>query len=155
MSDMSLSLRRVLLLLACTLPACAQQPKIPDTPAGKVFSPFLEAFNSADRARLETYVKTCAPNEDAADLLNFEDQTGGFNLLKIEHSAPDSISFRVRSRADNMEAFGIFKLSSTTPPKLQTWIIRVIRPGALLDDIVLDNAARQRTIDAIKAQLTA
>jgi len=89
----------------CAASAVAQTP-IPDSPAGTTLQAFLEAFNGADRAKAETYLKTYDSTWTVDDFLSFRNQTGGFTLLSIERSAPESISFRVKGRADNMEAFG-------------------------------------------------
>ena len=39
-------------------------PQIPDTPAGHTLSLWLEVFNSGDRARLETFMRTYSPTRD-------------------------------------------------------------------------------------------
>lgn len=132
----------------------AQSVTIPVTPDGKVLTAFLEAFNSGDKSRLEAYVKTFAPEDTVDDLARFSGQTGGFNVLSITSSKPDAISFRVRGRTDGMEAFGIFTLASVSPPKVKNWTIRLLPPGATPENITLDAAYRERTINAIKAQLT-
>jgi len=142
------------LLLLGSRVGLAQTPTIPDTPAGKTLSAFLDAFNSGDHAKLDAYIKAYDSNETVEDLTRFGAQTGGFNLLSIEHSDPAFISFRVKGRADKIEAFGTFQLDSTAPPKVRTWTIRAIPPGATVDNITLDAAARRTTIDAIAAKLT-
>ncbi len=130
------------------------QVAIPDTPAGKTLSMFLAAFNSADKAKLETYVKQYDSRGTAENWLRFESQTGGFNLLSIESSAPDLITFRVRGRTDNITAFGSLKLSSLDPPKVKSMSIRALPPGVEAENITLDAASRQKTIDAVSRRLT-
>lgn len=128
---------------------------VPDTPAGKTLGAFLDAFNSADRAKVDTYVQTFDPAHTADDLLAFRAETGGFTLLSIEASAPAAISFRVKGRTDNRDAFGNLQLASIDPPKVKSWNIRALPPGAILDSKPLDAAARQQTVDAVARQLTA
>jgi hypothetical protein len=48
--------------------ASSAQAVIPDTPAGRALSAWLEAFNSADRARIETYIQQHAAPNDSAKL---------------------------------------------------------------------------------------
>jgi hypothetical protein len=142
-------------LLFAILPFTASaEVQVPDTPAGKTLRAFLDAFNSADRARLEAYVKDYDPKGSADGLLSFRNQTGGFNLLSIERSTPEFIAFRVRGLGDNLEAYGSFRLESTTPPRVKSWMVRALMPGAVIDDITLDDATRGQAMDAIAARIT-
>lgn len=127
---------------------------IPDTPAGRTLQAFLEAFNSADHDQIAAYVRKYDPQNSADGLTSFSGQTGGFTLVSIVHSAPDQLSFRVHGRGDNIDAFGILQLASTSPPRVERLNIRAIPPGAKLDDIQLDEATRKATIAAITARLT-
>jgi len=126
----------------------------PDTPAGHTLQAFLAAFNSGDHERIAAYVKEYDPQNNADGLTSFSGQTGGFALLSIVHSAPDKLSFLVHGRGDNIDAFGSLQLVSTLPPRVKRLSIRAIPPGAKLDDIQLDEAIRQKTIDAISERLT-
>lgn len=126
----------------------------PDTPAGRTLRAFLDAFNSGDHARIAAYVKEYDPENNADRLTSFSSQTGGFTLVSIVHSTPDKLSFLVHGRGDNVDAYGTLQLASTTPPRVRHMGIRAIPPGAKLDDIQLDEATRQKTIDAISERLT-
>lgn len=125
----------------------------PDTPAGHTLRAFLDAFNSAEHDRIAAYVKEYDPENSADGLTSFSNETGGFTLVSIVHSAPDKLSFLVRGRADNTDAFGILQLTSTSPPRVKRISIRAIPPGATPDDIQLDEATRQKAIDAISEKL--
>jgi Peptidase family S41/N-terminal domain of Peptidase_S41 in eukaryotic IRBP len=126
----------------------------PDTPAGHTLQVFLDAFNSADHERIAAYVKEYDPENSADRLTSFSNQTGGFTLVSIVHSAPDKLSFLVHGRGDNIDAYGTLQLASTSPPHVKRLDIRAIPPGAKLDDIQLDDATRQKAIDAISDRLT-
>jgi hypothetical protein len=126
----------------------------PDTPAGHTLRAFLDAFDSGDHDRIAAYVKEYDPDNDADGLTSFSSQTGGFTLVSIVHSTPDKLSFLVHGRGDNIDAYGTLQLVSTTPPRVKRVSIRAIPPGAKIDDIQLDEAARQKTIDKISEQLT-
>ena len=127
---------------------------IPDTPAGHTLQAFLDAFDSGDHDRIAAYVKEYDPDNNAEGLTSFSGQTGGFTLTSIVRSAPDRLTFLVHGRGDNIDAYGVLQLSSITPPRVKRLIIRALPPGAKLDDIQLDAAIRQKTIDAISANLT-
>ena len=126
----------------------------PDTPAGHTLRAFLDAFNSAEHDRIAAYVKDYDPQNNADGLTSFSNQTGGFTLVSIVNSAPDRLSFLVHGRGDNIDAFGILRLTSTSPPRVKGLSIRAIPPGATLEDIQLDEATRQKTIEAINSRLT-
>jgi hypothetical protein len=140
------------IIVQLAAPAFAQVP-IPEGPAGKTLQAFLEAFNSADRSKIEAYVKTYDFNQTADGLLSFRTQTGGFTLLSIEHSTSDAISFRVKGRDDNIEAFGNLLLASPAPPKVKSLGIRALPPSAVIENIKLDAAERQRVIDGVVSNL--
>jgi len=126
----------------------------PDTPAGHTLRTFLDAFNSAEHDRIAAYVKEYDPENSADGLTSFSNQTGGFTLVSIVHSAPDKLSFLVHGRGDNIDAFGILQLANNSPARVKRLSIRAIPPGARPDDIQLDEASRQKTIDAISEKLT-
>ena len=42
------------------------QPTIPETPAGRTFKAWLEAFNSGDRSLLDAYLHKYDPTKSAA-----------------------------------------------------------------------------------------
>lgn len=126
----------------------------PDTPSGHTLQAFLDAFNSADHDRIAAYVKEYDPENSADGLTSFSNQTGGFTLVSIVHSAADKLSFLVHGRGDNMDAYGTLQLARTSPPLVKRLNIRAIPPGAKLDDIQLDDATRQKAIDAISERLT-
>lgn len=148
-----LSLSFVVLLLGFSV-ARAETAAIPDTPAGHTLQAFLDAFNSGQHDRIAAYVKQYDPKNNADGLTSFSSQTGGFNFISVVESAPDRLSFKVHGRGDNIDAYGVLQLVSTTPPQVKQLSIRALPPGAKLEDIKLDEAIRQKTIDAISKQLT-
>lgn len=127
----------------------------PDTPAGQTLHAFLEAFNSGDGGRISAYVKEYDPRNNADELTSFSSRTGGFTLTSIVQSAPDKVSFLVHGRRDNIDAYGILQLTSTSPPRVKRENIRAIPPGERVDDIQLDATQRRETIDAISKQMIA
>jgi hypothetical protein len=126
----------------------------PATPAGHTLRAFFDAFNSADHDRIAAYVNEYDPENSADGLVSFSNQTGGFTLVSIVHSAPDRLTFLVRGRGDNIDAFGILQLASTQPPRVKHLSIRALPSGAKPDDTPLDAEMRQKTIDAVSSKLT-
>jgi Peptidase family S41/N-terminal domain of Peptidase_S41 in eukaryotic IRBP len=127
---------------------------IPNTPAGQTLQAFFDAFNSGDHNRIAAYVKQYDPTNNTDGLVSFSGQTGGFNFVSVVQSAPDRLTFLVHGRGDGIDAYGVLQLAGTTPPQVKRLNIRALPPGAKLDDIQLDAAIRQKTIDAISKQLT-
>jgi Peptidase family S41/N-terminal domain of Peptidase_S41 in eukaryotic IRBP len=143
-----------IMVVAIMPPRARADVSTPDTPAGRTLRAFLDAFNSGEHDRIAAYVKEYDPENSADGLTSFSSQTGGFTLVSIVHSAPDKLSFLVHGHGDNIDAYGALQLASTTPPRVKRISIRAIPPGAKLDDIQLDEATRQKTIDAISEGLT-
>jgi len=148
----------LLLLGICQVRAQTQQApaqtQVPDTPAGHVLRAWLDAFNSGDRAALETYIKTFDPKQSIDVMLNFRSQTGGFDLLGIESSEPKLIKFRVKEKASPTVGIGSIQLSDAQAAVVESFGLRAIPPGAVVENIKLDAAARQRVLDGVASSLT-
>ena len=148
-----------LLVLAATLVPLASfaQVAIPDTAAGRVLSAWLDAFNSADRARIEAYVqKHGGPNDTVDSTLGFRNQTGGFELLGIDASEARSIVYRVKERGSETRGVGRMVVSSADPPRVTSSLLRAIPPMATgAASFQIDAATRNRVIDGAIAKLRA
>ena len=131
----------------------AAQVKIPDTPAGHTLQAWLDAFNSADQARIANYVKTFDPTRSVNNMVSFRTQTGGFDLLKIETSEPLRIHFLVKGRLDGITAFGTIALKSAQPPIVKTFSVRALPPGVKPVIVTVDAAMRKQVVDGINADL--
>lgn len=86
------------------------QPQIPDTPAARQFSAWLDAFNSGDRAALLQYFEKNYPSQVKRldQELGFREQTGGFEFKKAEESTRTRFSGLVQERdSDQMARFTI------------------------------------------------
>lgn len=143
----------VVLALAGSPPLFAQVSP-PDTPAGRTLRAFLDAFDSEDLAKLHSYVEEYGSPQPADGLQAFSTQTGGFDLLSIRTSTPDSITFMVKGRGDHLTAFGSLRLATTEPPKVKSLAIRAMLPGATLEPVSLTPQIRDATIRLISARLT-
>src|SRR6202040_898391 len=117
-----------LLLLVGTESGMAQVA-VPDTPAGHTLQAWLNAFNSGDRAMIETYVKTVDQSQSVDGLISFRNQTGGFGLLSIEGSEPLHIRFRVKEKGGPTTALGNLLVKDGQPPTVATFGLRAVPPG--------------------------
>jgi hypothetical protein len=129
------------------------QPVFPDTPAGRTLKAWFDAFNSGDRARMEAYIQKFDPARPIDNQMNFRNQTGGFDLLKIDKSEKTHIEFRVKEKAGSTTAIGRLDVKDGDPAEVVTFGIRAIPAGVTDADFNIDAAERQRAIDGAAAML--
>src|SRR4051794_11361884 len=73
-----------LLALVCLGAGYAMaQTSVPDTPAGHTLQAWLDAFDSGDRAKIESYVKTVDQKQNVDGMMSLRTQIGGFELIGI------------------------------------------------------------------------
>lgn len=123
--------------------ADASAPIIPDTPAGHALAAWLDAFNSGDSEKLQSFKKAHAPwlNLDAE--MKGRARTGGYDLLTIDKGGEFWIVFQVKERASSAQTLGSLVVRSSDPDH----ILRLGPAGANAEEVVLDEAARSRVID--------
>jgi hypothetical protein len=129
------------------------QVTVPDTPAGHTLQAWLDAFNSGDRARIETYVKTVDQSQSVDGMISFRNQTGGFELLSIEGSEPLHIRFRVKEKGGPTTALGNLLVKDGQPPTVGTFGLRALPPGAVPENVTMDAAERKKVIDGVAGDL--
>jgi len=129
------------------------QVTVPDTPAGHTLQAWLDAFNSGDRARIETYVKTVDQSQSVDGMISFRNQTGGFELLSIESSDPLHIRFRVKEKGGPTTALGNLLVKDGQPPTVGTFGLRALPPGAVVENVTMDAAERKKVIDGVDSDL--
>jgi hypothetical protein len=135
------------------LNAASAQMMIPDTPAGRTMSAWLEAFNSGDRTRLDDYYKKYDREKHADDVMGFRDRVGGFELVSIEKSEPLRIVFLLKERNSGMRALAKLQVSDSDPPRVSSSELNGIVPGAVVIGFDIDAATRARVIDAAIAKI--
>lgn len=140
------------LFVSCAL-SFAQAPPIPDTPAGHALAAWLDALNSGDREKIETYIKKYDPSEDSDGMLGFHNQTGGFNLLSIDGSQQLEIKFHVQEKNSTTRALGTLSIKDAASNQVRNLGLRAIPPGTKEEDLRLDGAQRKSVIDGAIAQL--
>jgi len=129
------------------------QTSIPDTPAGRTLRAWLDAFNSGDRAKVDSYIKKYDPDKSADGMMEFHNQTGGFDLLAIEASEPTLIKFRLKEKAGSTVAIGSIQLKDAQTGTVESLNLRPIPPGAVVESVKLDAAEKQRVIDGVAKNL--
>jgi hypothetical protein len=97
------AVRTLLAVALCFSPGLALAdggvPPIPNTPAGSALASWLDAFDSGDRARLESFNKSHASWATLDREMKLLAKTGGYDLLSIDKSEKLWISFRLKQRA--------------------------------------------------------
>jgi len=139
-------------LLSCSIGHA--QTTIPNSPAGRVFEAWLNAFNSGDRSKIEAYIKTYDPQQSVERMMSFYTQTGGFDLLSVESTEPLLIKFRVKEKASPTVGIGSIQLKSDNSGVVDSFGLRAIPPGAVMEDIKVNAAERQSVIDGVVRNLT-
>jgi D-alanyl-D-alanine carboxypeptidase len=106
--------------------------EIPKTPPGEQFRAWLAAFNSGERAQLESFRSHFAKPEEhkVDDVFAFQQQTGGFHLRKIEDSTATQLSGLVQERGSDQFAHFEMEVASAAPYKVTRLELRAVdRPA--------------------------
>lgn len=124
--------RRTLLAASIFLPALlAQAPRIPDTPAGRQFSGWLQAFNEGNRGKLETFLNThFAKPRPVDNALEFREETGGFDLLSINEAGPFKVTGMVKERDSDTRGRFEMAVEAEPPHKIAAFSIRATPDAA-------------------------
>jgi hypothetical protein len=137
-------------------PAVAQSSTsvaIPTTPAGTVLHAWLDAFNSADTARLAAYARQYDPSYDPKSEMSFRERTGGFQLLSVERSEPRRVEFVAKERVGETTAYGLMIVSDTGTLRVADFRLAALGPNVSAADLRVDAATRRRVIDGAIADL--
>jgi D-alanyl-D-alanine carboxypeptidase len=106
--------------------------EIPKTPPGEQFSAWLAAFNSGDRAELEKFRSHFDKPEDhkVEGMLGFRQQTGGFDVKKIEDSTPTQLTGLVQERSSDQLAHFSIEVEAAAPHHVMHLELRAVgRPA--------------------------
>lgn len=93
-----------LVALGCASSASHAPPTIPDTSAGRPFALWLDAYNTADSARLDAYASQYEPAMSVHTQLAFRQQTGPYDVASVERSGPRHLEVVLKSRDTQMAA---------------------------------------------------
>jgi len=139
------------------LPASTAQtqtvvPEIPKTPPGDQFSAWLDAFNSGDKVKMDAFLPHYAkPEEHNTDrILGFRQQTGGFDLKKIEESTPTKLTGLVQERGSDQFAHFTIEVEPTPPYKVTHIDLNATdRPA----EFALPRMSQTELVAAVRAKL--
>jgi retinol-binding protein 3 len=131
------------------------EPAIPETPAGRTFKAWLEAFNSGDRAVLDAFLHKYDPGKSLDNEMRFRGVTGGFDLLQIVKAEPLHLEFLVKERRGETKAIGKLDVKEGEPAAVADFGLRALPPGTAMSDLNfnIDAATRAAVIDGAIAQL--
>src|SRR5277367_6729594 len=132
--------------------ATLQIPDIPKTAAGEQFSLWLAAFNSGDKAKLEKFRSHFdKPEEHKIEgTLGFRQQTGGFDLKKIEESSDTKLTGLVQERNSDQFARFTLEVEAAAPHHVKHLDIQAIpRPA----EFGVARLSQADLLAALRAQL--
>lgn len=140
-----------LLVLVCLGAGCVMaQTSVPDTPAGHTLHAWLDAINSDDSAKIETYIKTVDQTQNVAGMMRFRNQTGGFELVGIDSSEPLHVRFRLKEKGGHSSILlGNLVVKDGQPPTVETIRFNGVPPGAVVENVTIDAAERKKVIDGV------
>jgi hypothetical protein len=124
-------------------------PTIPDTAAGRALTAWLDAFNSGERTREESFIKTYSWQIELDYVMQWRADVGGYDLLDVYTNDRTHILFRLKARANGGEEIGKIQVSAAEPRILTELVTFRIPTGARFEQVTLDTATRARVIDRI------
>jgi retinol-binding protein 3 len=135
--------------------AAPREADIPDTPAGRVFRAWLQAFNSGDPSVMETYSKLFDPAGKMSRFVTprFRTNTGGFEVLSAKSPEPAFIHFHVKEKNGPTEGLGSMRVNPTPTPTVAAFNMDEIPPGTVITEMKLDAAEQHRVIHGTIANL--
>lgn len=105
-------------LCLCDTPVADATATIPKTPAGKMLTAWLRAFDSGDRARIESFDEAHIPWWSLDRALRARARTGGYDVLSILGSGRFWIVFRAREIKTSARIRGSLVVRSYEPRHL-------------------------------------
>ena len=110
--------RIIVTAVAAFVFVCLGQVQPPSTPAGKMLAEFLSAINSGEKAQLETFQKSHAPDRPqfVERTMGMIEQSGGLSLAAITLSEPQRITGTVKDRKNGAYLDFVFMVSASDPP---------------------------------------
>jgi len=144
----------LLIVAALSLGLSFAAPQLPSTPAGNVLAGYLEALNSGEKEKLETFIKAHRPDRpNALDImLDLRWNTGGLDLYSVESSQPLNIQAVLHEREGNgnYNRMSVF-VNDANPAVITNITMMVIPPpaGAPVPERLTQRAA----VEAWKAEI--
>lgn len=141
-----------LIALVCVFASVASaQPTVPATPAGRVLSAWLAAFNSGDLAALQAFDAAHRPDAPPISVTQrFRSDTGGFTLVRIERSTPTAVTALLEENEARRLARLELEVSDGATPVV---VSSTLREAARTADVPLARLSEAETISAVTAKI--
>jgi hypothetical protein len=123
---------------------------IPDSPAGKMLSAWLEAFNSVDSTKIAAYIRKNEPHKNVDNQVSFGLTARGFDLVSIEKNQPRHIEYVLKDHGRGTMGFGMLDVNDNGTAAS---VLMGMPPGARVADFKIDAAARAGAIEGAIAKL--
>ncbi len=137
---------------ARTAQAPSAASDIPKTAPGEQFSAWLTAFNSGDKTELEKFRSHFDKPEDhkVEGMLGFRQQTGGFDLRKIEDSSSTQLTALIQERDSDQFARLKIEVETAAPNKITHLDVRAIERPV---EFTLPRLSQSDLVTALRAKL--
>jgi CubicO group peptidase (beta-lactamase class C family) len=148
------TIRAALLFIAVLsiVAACQAQTQFPDTPAANQAKAWLETFNAGDVEKYKEFVRKNFPSrEQRVDRdMGFREDTGGFELKKIEESTPTKVVALVQERLSDQFARLTIEVDAAEPHTMTKIGLQAIpRPA----DFALPQLSESDLVTTLKKKL--
>lgn len=138
----------MLSLLSGMALADVSAPSVPDTAAGRALAAWLDAINSGDSARIESFDLSHAPWLTLDRVTALRARTGGYDLLTVDKSAKLWIIFRVKEKAGGSQVRGSLVVKSDNPTVISE--LALAPAGANLSALTVNDVERGRVIESVE-----
>jgi Peptidase family S41/N-terminal domain of Peptidase_S41 in eukaryotic IRBP len=139
--------------LLAALPAfsLAADVPVPDTPAGRALSAWLDAFNSGEPARLEAFIREHPSWMKPDYLAKWRADVGGYDLLELSASDATNVFFHLKQKSSAVEEVGRLQVDAKAPASIKVLGLWRMSAGAKFAPITLDEPARARVVKDVAA----
>jgi len=102
---------------------------LPSTTAGQVFAEWLESLNSGIAERVQAFETAHrTQNPSIYQSMFLRAKTGGFNVVRVEASEPDSITVLLGEKYTEQLQRVSLAVTADSPAKIVTLVVQLQRP---------------------------
>jgi hypothetical protein len=123
---------------------------VPDSPAGKMLSAWLDAFNSGDSTKIAAYIRKNEPHKNVDNQVSFGLAARGFDLVSIEKNQPKHLEYVLKDHSRGQLGYGTLDVHDNGSAAS---VLAAIPPGVRAADYKIDAAARASAIEGAIAKL--
>jgi CubicO group peptidase (beta-lactamase class C family) len=121
-------------------------------PAERQFRAWLDAFNSGERVKLQTFDEKNYPEEakEVDGLMRFRKMTGGFDVKKVEEAGPIKFSAIVKERESDQFAHVEIEVEAAEPHRITKMDLNAIETPA---EFAQPRMSEEQAIAALRAEV--